>query len=265
MQHEGAADDLLESLHPEAAKRREANRKKRDKLKAKKKAGVQGPSADGVPGGRAERREAGAGRGMGMFALEPIGKGETISSAPAALTVAFDAAATKVCSFCFARPSPVHEETLAVTLTRHESGYGLVLNDIPLIAGDGPYLAVVTHVRHDSPNEGVVRVGDRVRSVRGAVVEGGQEKAAAMLLEAARECADGRGHAAVPCVIVRPAVVLCTGCCKCAVCASCLSSGMVSAPPSARTRRALAPRPSRAPSCRECRSVSLASAQVARR
>lgn len=78
-----------------------------------------------------------------------------------------------------------------------------VLNDIPAVGQDGPHGAVVTAVRHDSANKGVVRVGDRVISVQGIKIENGQTQAAELLLSEAH----GNAKAEVECVIARPAQV----------------------------------------------------------
>jgi hypothetical protein len=85
-----------------AEKKREANRKKRERAKAKKKAGQEGGASDVKIVARAERRDAGSGRGMGMFVTEAIKAGEPVVQARPALSVVFDAAATRVCGLCFA-------------------------------------------------------------------------------------------------------------------------------------------------------------------
>jgi hypothetical protein len=85
---------------PEAVKKREANRKKRERAKAKKGGGPGGGSASKIEL-RAERRDAGAGRGMGLYTLAPIAAGEVVTRARPALSVVFDVAAAKLCSYCY--------------------------------------------------------------------------------------------------------------------------------------------------------------------
>jgi hypothetical protein len=48
-----------------------------------------------------DRKDAGEGRGHGMFAQELVKKGENVVKCRPALSVVFDPFATKVCGFCF--------------------------------------------------------------------------------------------------------------------------------------------------------------------
>jgi hypothetical protein len=48
---------------------------------------------------RVERRDAGAGRGMGLYTLAPIAAGEVVTRARPALSVMFDVAAAKLSSY----------------------------------------------------------------------------------------------------------------------------------------------------------------------
>ena len=216
-------------------KKRETNRKKREKAKAKKKATAaeeadqQGRWQRGkLPGNRADRRDAGAGRGLGVFALEPIKAGEVVAEAPPALSVVFDNAVEDVCSFCFQRPDKGAVEELQVTLetamvmsadgTTNRS-FGLKLDDHVPTAGAEP-CTIVTAVTKDSPNRGSVRLGDRVLAVDGEPVTGGHAAAVPMLLAAAQ-----KHEGAVPCTIGRPALLTCPGCKKVSCCAHCVGEG----------------------------------------
>ena len=84
-----------------------------------------------------------------------------------------------------------------------------------------PHGAVVTSVKHDSPNKGSVRVGDRILTIMGTPVKEGQAEAAERLIASAK----GEDFAEVECVIARPAHVVCYGCSRLSVCASCHSAG----------------------------------------
>lgn len=83
-----------------AAKKAEANRKKRAKAKAKKAAGAAG-SVDPAMVICGERRDAGAGRGQGMFCTQAVAAGAPIVRIRPAISVVFDAQAPMVCGFCF--------------------------------------------------------------------------------------------------------------------------------------------------------------------
>ena len=50
---------------------------------------------------RMDRKDAGTGRGQGMFAKEAIRKGEAVVKCRPALSVVFDPFVKKVCGFCF--------------------------------------------------------------------------------------------------------------------------------------------------------------------
>ena len=174
-----AADD-----EAAAAKKAAANKKKREKQKAKKaadkttadaaEATTSSLTANGrwhkgrLPGGRAERREAATGHGLGVFALAPQGKGDVIASAPPALACVFDAAADTVCSFCFDQPGSRAVTEREVTLTTSEPdesnnrSFGLKLDDHTPPGATVP-VTIVTAVMHTSPNRGSVRVGDRLQ------------------------------------------------------------------------------------------------------
>jgi len=218
----GSADDA-------ALKKAEANRKKREKAKAKKAAAKEGlddtPSGrwqrGKLPGGRAERRAAPE-RGLGVFALEPVTKGEVIAAAPPALSVVFDPAAELVCSFCFDQV-PIKDTTSehAVSLRTSEGSFGVVLDDLVPPGGTAVTpVAVITRITSASPNRGVVRVGDRLIAVKGAPVGGGHA-AAVPLLKAALDAGDKE----VAVSIARPAALHCQGCKKVSVCERCAGNG----------------------------------------
>ena len=218
-----------------AAKKREANRKKRERLKAKKQAEKTAEAAElatplgrwqkgKLPGGRAERREAGPDRGMGVFALEAVPKGDVVASAPPALSCIFDAAADTVCSFCFDQPGSRAVTEREVTLTTSEPdennnrSFGLKLDDhVP--PGATVPVTLVTMVLHTSPNRDAVRVGDRLLSVNGQAVTAGQESAVPLLIEAAKSGGEAK------CVFARPALICCPGCKRTSCCEKCVGKG----------------------------------------
>lgn len=112
---EESATDAAPEPEPEAAaaeqpprdeaaakKKAEANRKKRERAKAKKReAAAAAAGVDPAMVRCAERRDAGEGRGQGMFCTEARAKGEPIVRIRPALSVVFDAQAPLVCGFCF--------------------------------------------------------------------------------------------------------------------------------------------------------------------
>jgi hypothetical protein len=111
--------EVGERSEAEARKRREANRKKRERAKAKKRAGQQQQQQQQQFAPvqllcRAERRDAGSGRGQGLFVTEPIAAGEPVVRARPAISVVFDHASTRVCGLCFA----VKEVQACVTCRR---------------------------------------------------------------------------------------------------------------------------------------------------
>jgi len=244
------------ALSEQDAKKREANRKKREKAKAKKaeaKAAATtteeaaapaeeaaapgpvpaptptpapGPSAsltnEGrwmkgmLPGGRAERRDAGDGRGLGVFANEAIAKDEVVASAVPSLSVIFDQSVDDVCGFCFAAPEKGASEECAVELRSSDKGFGIQLDTTK--AADGSAATIVTRVTNESPNRGLVQIGDTFATVDGAAV-GGHEATVPLLQAAVKE----RG--AVRCVVRRPSLLSCPGCKRFSVCAACVGAG----------------------------------------
>lgn len=230
----------------EAAKRREANRKKRErKAKAKKQAEAEGaaganslaagaevaPSSEPaetecgrwrkgrLPGNHAERRESGTERGLGVFTLDPIAKGETIAEAVPALSVIFDPFADLVCSYCLEMPKKGATTEHDVTLVRpEEAGFGLQLDDLKPLGADKP-VTVVTRVMAESANREAVRIGDTFVSVEGKPVDGGHAVAVPLLQEAVK--ASGKAS----CIISRPALLTCPGCKRFACCAKCVGLG----------------------------------------
>jgi len=239
--------DLSDTANPESgvedeaakAKRAAENKKKRERQKAKKAADkAASDAADStelgrwhkgkLPGGRAERREAGADRGLGVFALETITKGEVVASAPPCLSCVFDTACDEVCGFCFKTPGKDETTEHTVTLTTaptaadpSKKSYGIEIKDVvPAGADEGAKpLATIVSITKESANRDVVLLGDRIVSINGEDA-GGQDGAVAKLLEAAK-----RGDASVPCVVSRPALLQCMGCRKFAACASCVKAG----------------------------------------
>ena len=221
------------------AKRAAENKKKRERQKAKKQADKAASEAvdatelgrwhkGKLPGGRAERREAGVERGLGVFALEPIAKDQVVASAPPSLSCVFDTACDEVCGFCFAAPGKdgATEVTLALTTgptvdDPSKKSYGIEIKDV-VPAGapaDAKAVATIVSITKESANRDRVQLGDRIISINGEEA-GGQEGAVAKLLEAAK-----RGDASVPCVVSRPALLGCMGCNKFAACAKCVGAG----------------------------------------
>ncbi len=101
MQPEPAVEQTLED-EAAAKKKAEANRKKRDRAKAKKRqAAAAAVCVDPAMVRCAERRDAGEGRGQGMFCTEARAQGEPIVRIRPALSVVFDTQAPLVCGFCF--------------------------------------------------------------------------------------------------------------------------------------------------------------------
>ena len=224
---EGEAAAAVDVSDAEAAKRKEANRKKRERAKAKKAAAA----ADGdpvgrwqrgkLPGTRAERRDAGSGRGMGVFALEAVPKGEVIAAAVPALSVVFDPATDLVCSFCLDKVAQRDATTeIAMALQTANGTFGIVLDDLSQAGDDKAPLTVVTRVTTDSPNHGAVRVGDRLVSVGGTKVSGGHTAAVALLKAALAD-----GATSVDVVLARPQMIQCQGCKKVSVCDKCVGEG----------------------------------------
>jgi hypothetical protein len=214
-----------------AKKKAEANKKKRERQKAKKaaekvaeEAGVTRWHKGKLPGGRAERCDAGGNRGLGVFTLEDMPKGSVIASAPPALSCVFDPFVSSVCSFCFAQPAEgkVTEQQVSLTTSAPDESnnrtFGIKLDDYTPPGANAP-VAIVTMITKESPNRETVRVGDRLIAVDGTAVGGGQGKAVALLLEAIKK------GGAVSCTIARPALVFCEGCKKVACCEKCVGKG----------------------------------------
>lgn len=216
------------------AKRAAENKKKRERQKAKKAADKANDEAElstalgrwhkgKLPGGRAERRESGADRGLGVFALEPIAKGEVVCHAPPSLSCVFDSGVNHVCGFCFKSPDdgPTQHEVALTTAPTGESqsrSYGIELKD-HTPEGEDKAMATIVSITKDSPNRDAVRLGDSVVSVKGKAVAS-QDEAVAALLEAAKA-----GETSVPCVISRPALLKCHGCKRFSACADCVGAG----------------------------------------
>ena len=217
-----------------AERKAEANRKKKEKKKERQKAAAAQaknealmPSADAVaaavaaaPPMRSERKQAGDGRGLGMFASEPIKAGEVVASTTPALSVVFDDSAADVCGFCFAS-GDLSQTEVPVVLQRNASGFGIYLDDRPS-ANATSGAALIAGVPEGSPNRGAVFIGDRIVSIDGAAVEGGHEGAIKQLRAACERLGEGAG---VPAVLSRPSRVQCRGCGKLSACARCVQAG----------------------------------------
>jgi hypothetical protein len=241
-------------------RKKEENRKKRERQKKKKasdkvagggeeeKAGTGNGEAMGrwhtgkLPGGCAERGECGGGaRGLGVYAAHGLCAGACVASAQPALSCVFDDSVETVCGFCFAQPPPGATTDHEVTLTTSapdESGnrsFGLKLDDHPPkptgggeATGEAAQAAqaaqatepLITVVTKESPNREAVHLGDRIVSIDGVAVEGGHAAAVPLLVEGAK-----KHGGSVPCVVRRPAMVVCPGCKKLAACSSCVSAG----------------------------------------
>lgn len=226
---ENAAQNTDATLDKDAAKKKEANRKKREKAKAKKaaeKAETEDPAGmvrwtkGKLPGGRTERRDAGTGRGLGVYATEPIAKDEVIASSVPALSVVFDSAAESVCGFCFKAPAQGATTEIEVELKSAEDrGFGLNLDNYTPPGSETP-ATLVTRVTHDSANRGVVQLGDQIKAVEGQAVEGGYAKAVPLL----KKAVDENGNGKAKCTVVRPCLLNCPGE-KFACCSECVGAG----------------------------------------
>ena len=228
---EAAAPETILDTDAAALKKAEANRKKREKQKAKKAAvkeavDISNEAPGGrwqlgkLPGNRAERRSSGADRGLGVFSLQPIAEGDVIAQAKPGLSVVFDQAADLVCSFCYDQ-IPLKDQSTehALSLKTGGGSFGIVLDDLTP-PGSEQAVATVTRVVNDSPNKGIVRVGDRLVSVQGTAVSGGHAAAVPMLKAGLEGSATE-----VAVVIARPAALHCQGCKKLSVCQKCAGEG----------------------------------------
>jgi len=225
---ENALQNADAAADKDAKKKAEQNRKKREKAKAKKaaeKAETEDPAGLGrwakgkLPGGRAERRDAGTGRGLGVYATEPIVKDEVIASAVPALSVVFDSAAESVCGFCFKAPEKGATTEHEVELKSAEgSGFGLNLDNYTPPGAEKP-VTLVTRVTHESANIGVVQLGDRIQAVEGQPVAGGYDKAVPLLKKAVED-----NHGKATCTLERPCLLDCPGE-KFVCCSDCVGAG----------------------------------------
>jgi len=90
-----ARDDEKQE-HDPAASSVSKKKKNKKKKKKKKKAGISAVVVN------AERKSAGEGRGLGMFASKELKPGDIITQARPALSVIYNQASLQVCGFCFA-------------------------------------------------------------------------------------------------------------------------------------------------------------------
>jgi len=282
--NQAGADVAVEGTSAAALKKAEENRKKRERQKAKKKAekeaadapepkpepsssvkpALSGTHADGEAEALAastllsERRDAGEGRGLGMFAVNAIEAGQVAATAAPALSVVFDSAAMHTCGFCFAT---VDEPTIAPLVDvaicanviasaasvaspdaapSFDFSFGVVLDDAE---GGG---VVVRGFSPGSVNlgrgESALEMGDTIAAVAGTKLEGDKNAAAATLRAAAtaavaalpqRPAVEGKAAGEVltsielPCSVSRPSCVPCMACGKFAACRECVRAGRI--------------------------------------
>lgn len=264
-----------------ARKKADENRKKRERQKAKKKADKVAEAAEAAPAQeapsapsvresgaglntgfhadgeiealaatslRSERRHAGEGRGLGMFAVESVEPGQLVAAAAPALSVVFDSAAMTTCGFCFASVEPAQPvELLNVTIRANviaaaggaELSFGVVLDDAEgggvAVRGFAPGSANLGR------GEGSLEMGDKIAQIGGQEVSGDKQAVAAALkaaaaaaLNAARlgpaDSAAGSviGVVELECKVERPPLVPCMSCRKLSACRACVSAGCLS-------------------------------------
>ncbi|KAL3929608.1 MAG: hypothetical protein SGPRY_001890 [Prymnesium sp.] len=147
------------------------------------------------------------------------GEGEVIGCCAPALSVVFDSSASEVCSFCFASPPVEESSELAVELAISEAGFGLQLDTVNPPHSETAK-TIVTRITKESPNRGVVQIGDVLEYVDGQPVKGGHEVAVPLLRGATK-------GGAVRCTVHRPALLSCRACNRFACCAACVAAGLM--------------------------------------
>ena len=156
-----------------AAKRREANRKKREKQKSKLRAEK---AKDEIP--RVERRQTEDGRGLGLFSVDSVQSGQVILAAQPAISVLFDRVATEVCGCCFDDSTSVVEKE--VNVNRGSDGrWGLFIDTDK--SGSAVFRAYANLDAKLLAAEDRLFAGDVLRSINGTSVEGGLDGAIRLL------------------------------------------------------------------------------------
>lgn len=255
-------------------KKAEDNRKKRERQKAKKKAKAaatdpapteaseedQKESGTGARTGfhaegeiqalaattmRSERRDAGEGRGLGMFATELIEPRAVVAAAAPALSVVFDSAAMTTCGFCFdtvehKQPGELSEVVVrANVVAEGEVSFGVILDDAE---GGG---VVVRGFAPKSVNlgrgEDALEMGDKIVQIGGKTVSGDKQAVATALKAAATAalnsefitppCTDSATGSTevrlveLACKVERPSCVPCMSCRCFSACRKCVKAG----------------------------------------
>ena len=189
-----------------AAKRREANRKKREKQKSKLRADK---AKDEVP--RVERRQTEDGRGLGLFSVDSVQSGQVILAAQPAISVLFDRVATEVCGCCFDDSTSVVEKE--VNVNRGSDGrWGLFIDTDK--SGSAVFRAYANLDAKLLAAEDRLFAGDVLRSINGTSVEGGLDGAIRLLQACTADQASLK--------IARASIIACENCGRFAFCSRCL-------------------------------------------
>ena len=215
------------SLDAKALKKREQNRKKKARQRAKKQQlkeqekSSSSSSTDAIVH-KSTRKQAGTGRGQGLFATCNLLPGDIISRTRPALSTVFDPYAGSICAYCFKPASQAGTVPVEIALRKQDGRVGVYLVEKEL---RGALRVVVNGCADDSVNAlSGVMAGDVVESIDGVpmTTESGALDRCLKLLKSAGEAND---NCLFPLGVRRVALQPCLTCSRAAICIDCDKAG----------------------------------------
>ena len=223
-----------------AAKKREQNRKKKARQKAKKLAAATAAAQKNDEEKKTDattkpryinkttRKEAGKGRGKGMFAKVAIAAGEVIVRSRPALSAVFDPFAQSICSFCFKPASAAGTVKVDLHLNKRDGKVGLFFDEKKI---RGAIRCVINGVAKGgveaSPNAlSGVMPGDVVETIAGHQLAAGKGALSRCLeLLKSAGAAAATKECMFPITVRRVALQPCLTCSRAAICMDCDRAG----------------------------------------
>ena len=224
-----------------AAKKREQSRKKKARQKAKKLAAATAAAQKNEEEKKTDatttkpmyinkttRKEAGKGRGKGMFAKVAIAAGEVIVRSRPALSTVFDPFAQSICSFCFKPASAAGTVKVDLHLNKRDGKVGIFFDEKKI---RGAIRCVINGVAKGgveaSPNAlSGVMPGDVVETIAGHQLAAGKGALSRCLeLLKSAGAAAATKECMFPITVRRVALQPCLTCSRAAICMDCDRAG----------------------------------------
>ena len=227
-------EDTASLAEKKLLKKRENNRKKKARQKAKKKQQQEQDlkikeefnNSKTAILNKSIRKDAGKGRGKGLFAKCIIQPGEIIVRARPALSAIFDPYSSSICSYCFKPASAAGTVQVNVTLRKQNGKVGLFIDEKKI---QGVLQAVINGCAPDTEltksinSLSGVMPGDVIESIDGKELQSG-EGALQRCLEVLQN-AGGTKECLFPVTVRRVALQPCISCSRAAICIDCDKAG----------------------------------------